>query len=291
MPPHPPDGDADSVDEADGRSHKLRLRTRRLGNWRCGMTMRSPAPGPPARNRDAAAAARGALLADFSLDITSSELGELASARAVIPAGTPVQLAFPDGADLAERVSTAGGHQGGRVCTGADHRGAPAPVAEDAPGLSGRLAGGGRERTRAGGGRRPRAAAGALPGRGQRDRLGAAGRARGTAGQRRGSSRRPPGGHRRRALGGPGCEDGAAETAGAGRRRDHAVRVRRGPGAGVAHRGEGAAYRPARAGKRPRAGNRAAAAGNLIPVRRRRERARRGKVRFLADRDHGHGRP
>lgn len=71
------------------------------------MTTCSPAPGPPARNRDAAATARGALLTDFSLDITSNELGELASARAVIPAGTPVQLAFPDRADLAERVSTA----------------------------------------------------------------------------------------------------------------------------------------------------------------------------------------
>jgi methylenetetrahydrofolate reductase (NADPH) len=48
-----------------------------------------------------------ALLADFSLDITAKELGELGPARAVIPAGTQVQLAFPDGADLAERVSTA----------------------------------------------------------------------------------------------------------------------------------------------------------------------------------------
>jgi hypothetical protein len=53
-------------------------------------TCSSTAPGPPARNRDAAAAARGALLSDFSLDITSNELGELAPARAVIPAGTPV---------------------------------------------------------------------------------------------------------------------------------------------------------------------------------------------------------
>jgi methylenetetrahydrofolate reductase (NADPH) len=69
--------------------------------------MRSPAPGPSARSRDAAAAACSALLAGFSLDVTSSELGELAPARAVIPAGTPVQLAFPDSADLAERVSTA----------------------------------------------------------------------------------------------------------------------------------------------------------------------------------------
>jgi methylenetetrahydrofolate reductase (NADPH) len=69
--------------------------------------MRSPAPGPSARGRDAAAAARGALLADFSLDITAKELGELVPARAVIPAGTPVQLAFPDSADLAERAGTA----------------------------------------------------------------------------------------------------------------------------------------------------------------------------------------
>jgi methylenetetrahydrofolate reductase (NADPH) len=68
--------------------------------------MGSSAPGPTARNRDAAAA-RGALLADFSLDITAKELSELGPARAVIPAGTPVQLAFPDGADLPERASTA----------------------------------------------------------------------------------------------------------------------------------------------------------------------------------------
>jgi methylenetetrahydrofolate reductase (NADPH) len=58
------------------------------------------------RHRDAAAA-RSALLADFSLDITAKELGELVPARAVMPAGTPVQLSFPDGADLAERASTA----------------------------------------------------------------------------------------------------------------------------------------------------------------------------------------
>ena len=53
------------------------------------------------------AAARSALFADFSLDITAKELGELGPARAVIPAGTPVQLSFPDGADLAGRASTA----------------------------------------------------------------------------------------------------------------------------------------------------------------------------------------
>jgi methylenetetrahydrofolate reductase (NADPH) len=69
--------------------------------------VRSLAPGPRARSRDAAAAACSALLAGFSLDITSKELGELVPARAVIPAGSPVQMAFPDGADLAERVRTA----------------------------------------------------------------------------------------------------------------------------------------------------------------------------------------
>ena len=47
------------------------------------------------------------MLADFSLDVTAKELSELGPARAVIPAGTPVQLSFPDGADLAERASTA----------------------------------------------------------------------------------------------------------------------------------------------------------------------------------------
>lgn len=57
--------------------------------------------------RDAASAARSTLLTGFSLDITSRELGELVPARAVIPVGTQVQLAFPDSADLAERVSTA----------------------------------------------------------------------------------------------------------------------------------------------------------------------------------------
>jgi methylenetetrahydrofolate reductase (NADPH) len=66
----------------------------------------NPGTGPSARNRDAAAA-RSALLADFFLDITAKELSELVPARAVIPAGTSVQLSFPDGADLAERASTA----------------------------------------------------------------------------------------------------------------------------------------------------------------------------------------
>ena len=56
---------------------------------------------------DTAAAAPSSLLADFSLDITTKELGELVPARAVIPAGTLVQLSFPEGADLAEQVSTA----------------------------------------------------------------------------------------------------------------------------------------------------------------------------------------
>jgi methylenetetrahydrofolate reductase (NADPH) len=68
--------------------------------------MRSSALGTPARNHDEAAAS-SALLADFSLDITTKELGELGPARAIIPAGTSVQLSFPDGADLAERASTA----------------------------------------------------------------------------------------------------------------------------------------------------------------------------------------
>ena len=107
--------------------------------------MPSPAPGPRARRRDAVAAACSALLADFSLDITSNELGGLVPARAVIPAGTPVQLAFPDGADLAERVRTAAAIKEAGVRAGADHRGAPAPVAADAPGVPGRIAGGGRE--------------------------------------------------------------------------------------------------------------------------------------------------
>lgn len=48
-----------------------------------------------------------ALFAGFSLDITGRELGELVPARAVVPVGTPVQLAFPDRADQVERVSTA----------------------------------------------------------------------------------------------------------------------------------------------------------------------------------------
>ena len=39
--------------------------------------------------------------------MTTKELSELGPARAVIPAGTSVQLSFPDGADPAERVSTA----------------------------------------------------------------------------------------------------------------------------------------------------------------------------------------
>jgi hypothetical protein len=61
---------------------------------------------PRGPGREAATACE-ALFTGFSLDITSRELGELVPAPAVIPAGTPVQLAFPDGADLAERVSTA----------------------------------------------------------------------------------------------------------------------------------------------------------------------------------------
>jgi methylenetetrahydrofolate reductase (NADPH) len=62
--------------------------------------MTSPVPG-------SVPAAYSALFADFSLDVTAKELGELEPARGVIPAGTSVQLAFPDSADLAERVSTA----------------------------------------------------------------------------------------------------------------------------------------------------------------------------------------
>jgi methylenetetrahydrofolate reductase (NADPH) len=60
--------------------------------------MSSPVPG---------SAPSGPLLAGFSLDITSKEVGELVPARAVIPAGTSVQLAFPDSGDLTVRVSTA----------------------------------------------------------------------------------------------------------------------------------------------------------------------------------------
>jgi methylenetetrahydrofolate reductase (NADPH) len=67
--------------------------------------MNSPVPGSTPGGP--LPAAGNALLADFSLDITAKELGELGSARAVLPAGTPVQLAFPDGGDLAGRVSTA----------------------------------------------------------------------------------------------------------------------------------------------------------------------------------------
>lgn len=63
--------------------------------------MTSPVPG------SVPAAACSALFADFSLDITAKELGELEPAKGVIPAGTAVQLAFPEGADLAERVSAA----------------------------------------------------------------------------------------------------------------------------------------------------------------------------------------
>jgi methylenetetrahydrofolate reductase (NADPH) len=69
--------------------------------------MRSPAPGPHGRGHDAAAAACSALLADFSLDVTGNELGELESARAVIPPGTRVHIGFTDSQNLAVRVSTA----------------------------------------------------------------------------------------------------------------------------------------------------------------------------------------
>ncbi len=63
--------------------------------------MTSPVPG------SVPAAAYSALFADFSLDVTAKELGELEPARGVIPAGTAVQLAFPESADLTERVSAA----------------------------------------------------------------------------------------------------------------------------------------------------------------------------------------
>jgi methylenetetrahydrofolate reductase (NADPH) len=67
--------------------------------------MYSPAPGPRGRGYDTAAA-RGALLAGYSLDMTG-ELGELEQASAVIPPGTRVHVGFTDGQDLAGRVSTA----------------------------------------------------------------------------------------------------------------------------------------------------------------------------------------
>ena len=68
--------------------------------------MPSPALGPRSCG-DEAAAACGALLADYSLDMTGKDLGEAESASAVIPPGTRVHVGFTDGQDLARRVSTA----------------------------------------------------------------------------------------------------------------------------------------------------------------------------------------
>jgi methylenetetrahydrofolate reductase (NADPH) len=68
--------------------------------------MPSPALGPQSCG-DEAADVRGALLADYSLDMTGKDLGEPESARAVIPPGTRIHVGFTDGQDLARRVSTA----------------------------------------------------------------------------------------------------------------------------------------------------------------------------------------
>ena len=53
------------------------------------------------------AAARSALLADFSLGMTGKEAGELERARAVIPPGTRVHVGFVDSEDLATRLGAA----------------------------------------------------------------------------------------------------------------------------------------------------------------------------------------
>jgi methylenetetrahydrofolate reductase (NADPH) len=63
----------------------------------------SAATGPQGRSHDTAAA----LLADYSVDMTGKDLGELGQARAVIPPGTRVHVGFTDGQDLTRRVSTA----------------------------------------------------------------------------------------------------------------------------------------------------------------------------------------
>ena len=70
--------------------------------------MPSPAHRPHARGHDAAAAACGTLLADYSLGMTGKELGELQPARAVIPPGTRVHVGFLDSDDLATRTATPG---------------------------------------------------------------------------------------------------------------------------------------------------------------------------------------
>jgi methylenetetrahydrofolate reductase (NADPH) len=69
--------------------------------------MPSHARGPHARGHDAAAAACGTLLADYSLGMTGKEVGELEPARAVIPPGTRVHVGFLDSDDLATRVGSA----------------------------------------------------------------------------------------------------------------------------------------------------------------------------------------
>lgn len=53
------------------------------------------------------AAARDPLLADYSLGVAWSEIGELDPARAIIPPGTRLLIGFRDDSDLAKRVSTA----------------------------------------------------------------------------------------------------------------------------------------------------------------------------------------
>jgi methylenetetrahydrofolate reductase (NADPH) len=62
---------------------------------------------PHGRCHDVAAAARGTLLAGFSLDMAWKQAGELEPARAVIPPGTRVHVAFVDSEDLTMRVSAA----------------------------------------------------------------------------------------------------------------------------------------------------------------------------------------
>jgi methylenetetrahydrofolate reductase (NADPH) len=62
----------------------------------------SAATGPQGGGHDTAAA----LVADYSLDMTG-KLGELETAKAVIPPGTRVHIGFTDDQDLVKRVSTA----------------------------------------------------------------------------------------------------------------------------------------------------------------------------------------
>lgn len=65
------------------------------------------AAGPGDGGPDAAAAARAALLADFSLGVTAKETGDLERSPALIPRGTRVHLGFRDNEDMATRVRTA----------------------------------------------------------------------------------------------------------------------------------------------------------------------------------------